>query len=249
MRLTRVFVDAPLASGALLPLPEGPAQHLATVLRAKAGDVLAVFNGRGGEYAATVEALGRGKVSVRLGTHQGIERESPLVTTLLQGIARGEKMDQIVQKATELGITRVMPVLTARSNVRLDAATAVRKQEHWRAVGIGACEQCGRNRVPEVALPMPLPAALAEASAGIKLVLSPDEAAASLASQVSVLRPGAHSVALLIGPEGGFDAEEVNLARMHGFVSCRLGPRVLRTETAAPAALAALQLACGDLGA
>jgi 16S rRNA (uracil1498-N3)-methyltransferase len=248
MRLTRVFVDAPLADGALLALPEGPAQHLARVLRAKAGDLLAVFNGRGGEYAATIEALGRGKVSVRLGTHQAIERESPLVTTLLQGIARGEKMDQIVQKATELGVTRVVPVLTVRSNVRLDAATAVRKQEHWHAVGIGACEQCGRNRVPEVTRPMPLPAALAEASADIKLVLSPDEAAASLASQVTALRAGAHSVALLVGPEGGFDAEEVNLARMLGFISCRLGPRVLRTETAAPAALAALQLACGDLG-
>jgi 16S rRNA (uracil1498-N3)-methyltransferase len=248
MRLTRVFVDAPLEAGALLPLPPGPAQHLARVLRAAAGDALVVFNGRGGEYAANIEALHREQVSVRIGAHHAIERESPLTTTLLQGIARGEKMDQIVQKATELGVTRVVPVLTQRSNVRLDAAGGGRKQEHWRAVGIGACEQCGRNRVPEVTRPMQLPAALAEASADIKLVLSPDDAAASLASQVTALGPGTHSVALLVGPEGGFDAEEVDLARMHGFISCRLGPRVLRTETAAPAALAALQLACGDLG-
>jgi 16S rRNA (uracil1498-N3)-methyltransferase len=246
MRLTRVFVDAPLASGAQLPLPAGPAQHLARVLRLAAGDALIIFNGRGGEFAAIIDSVHRNQVTVRIGTHQAIERESPLATTLLQGIARGEKMDQIVQKATELGVTRVVPVLTARSTVRLDAAAAVRKQEHWLAVGIGACEQCGRNRVPEVARPMPLPAALAEASADIKLVLSPEEAATSLASRVTALEPGAHSVALLVGPEGGFDAEEVNLARMHGFISCRLGPRVLRTETAAPAALAALQIACGD---
>jgi 16S rRNA (uracil1498-N3)-methyltransferase len=142
----------------------------------------------------------------------------------------------------------VVPVLTARSNVRLDAPGGSRKQEHWQAVAIGACEQSGRNRVPEVTRPMPLPAALAEAGAGIKLVLSPDETAASLASQVTARQPGAQSIALLVGPEGGFDAEEVDLARTHGFISCHLGPRVLRTETAAPAALAALQLACGDLG-
>jgi 16S rRNA (uracil1498-N3)-methyltransferase len=248
MRLTRVFVDAPLASEAQLQLPAGPAQHLARVLRLVAGDAVIVFNGQGGEFAAIIDSVRRDQVTVRIGAHQAIERESPLATTLLQGIARGEKMDQIVQKATELGVTRVVPVLTARSNVRLDAAAAARKQEHWRGVGIGACEQCGRNRVPEVSRPMPLPAALAEASADIKFVLSPDDAAVSMASQVTARKPGANSVALLVGPEGGFDAEEVNLARMHGFISCRLGPRVLRTETAAPAALAALQLACGDLG-
>jgi len=248
MRLTRVFVDMPLASDAQLQLPAGPAQHLARVLRLAAGDEFIVFNGQGGEFAATIDSVSRDQVVVRIGAHQAIERESPLATTLLQGIARGEKMDQIVQKATELGVTRVVPVLTTRSTVRLDAAAAARKQEHWRAVGIGACEQCGRNRVPEVARPMALPAALAEASAHIKLVLTPDEGATSMASQATALKASANSVALLVGPEGGFDAEEMNLARMHGYVACHLGPRVLRTETAAPAALAALQLACGDLG-
>jgi 16S rRNA (uracil1498-N3)-methyltransferase len=247
MRLTRVYVDAPLATGELLSLPPGPAQHLARVLRLAAGDALTIFNGRGGEYAASIETVRREQVSVHIGAHRAVERESPLATILLQGLARGEKMDQILQKATELGVTRVLPLLTARSTVKLDATTASRKQEHWQGVVIGACEQSGRNRVPEVAQPQALAAALAPVEASLRLVLAPDAEAASLQSLVAVANPD--SVALLVGPEGGLGEEEIHAAELAGFVRCRLGPRVLRTETAALVALAALQFASGDLGA
>lgn len=245
MRLTRVFVDAPLATGELLALPPGPAQHLARVLRMTAGDPLIAFNGHGGEYEASIEGVRRDKVSVTIGAHHAVERESPLPTTLLQGLARGEKMDQILQKATELGVGRVMPVATMRSNVRLDAEKGERKQVHWQGVVIGACEQCGRNRVPEVAPSQPLAAALATTDAALRLVLAPDEGAASLQSLVAGSNPG--SIALLVGPEGGLDEDEIRAAELADFVRCRLGPRVLRTETAALAALAALQFASGDL--
>lgn len=244
MRLTRVFVDTPLVADSVLPLPSGPAQHLARVLRLAAGDPLVVFNGRGGEYAATIESARRDHVTVRIGAHQAIERESPLATTLLQGIARGEKMDQILQKATELGITRVVPVQTLRGNVRLDDDAIRRKQEHWQGVAVGACEQSGRNRVPEVTQPAVLAAALAATSADLKLVLAPDDGAASLQSLLGATRPA--SIALLVGPEGGLDPQEVRVAQAAGFVCCRMGPRVLRTETAALVALAALQFAAGD---
>ena len=249
MRLTRVFVDAPLAPEALLPLPDGPAQHIARVLRAKPGDPLVVFNGRGGEFAASVEALKRNEVTVRIGAHDAIERESPLDTTLLQGIARGEKMDQILQKATELGVTRVIPVATDRSNVRLDAGALVRRHQHWQGVVIAACEQSGRNRVPEVCAVASLGEALAAVQARLKVVMAPG-GAASLSSLVAASAPADArlSIALLVGPEGGFDAGEIRTAEQCGFLPCRLGPRVLRTESAALAMLAALQFTLGDLG-
>lgn len=247
MRLTRVFVDAPLQAGELLALPPGPAQHLTRVLRLASGDALTIFNGHGGEYAATMEGVRRDKVSVTVGAHRAVERESPLATTLLQGLARGEKMDHILQKATELGVTRVIPVMTARSNVRLDAESAPRKQEHWQGVVVSACEQSGRNRVPDVAPPQTFAAALASTGAELKLVLAPDDGAASLQSVAAARNPA--SVALLVGPEGGLDEDEIRAAEAVGFIRCLLGPRVLRTETAAVAALAALQFASGDLGA
>jgi 16S rRNA (uracil1498-N3)-methyltransferase len=248
VRLTRVFVDAPLAAGEQLQLPADPAQHLARVLRAKAGDPLIVFNGRGGEFAATVQTLRRNEVTAQIGEHHAIERESPLDTTLLQGIARGDKMDQILQKATELGVTRVVPVTTSRSNVRLDAAAADRKHQHWQGVVVAACEQCGRNRVPDVARPMDIAAALTQATADLRLLLSPHEAAAPLDSLLHRPAAGtARAIAMLVGPEGGFDQQEIQRAEQAGFVPCRLGPRVLRTESAALAALAIVQALAGDL--
>jgi 16S rRNA (uracil1498-N3)-methyltransferase len=249
MRLTRVFVDAPLATGALLPLPEASARHLARVLRAAVGDPLIVFNGRGGEFAAQVQSLRRNEVAVRIGTHEAVERESPLDSTLLQGIARGDKMDQILQKATELGVTRVIPVLTARSNVRLDADAASRKHQHWRGVVVAACEQCGRNRVPELSAPMPLEPALDQVQAGLRVVMSPDGGDSWHSLLAAIPNPQAlQSIALLVGPEGGLDAEEIRAARQCDFQPCSLGPRVLRTETAALAMLAGLQFGGGDLG-
>lgn len=250
MRLTRVHVPAPLAPGAQVELPAGPAQHLTRVLRLAPGAPLTAFNGHGGEFDAVIETVQRSVVTVRIGVHHAIERESPLDITLLQGIARGEKMDLILQKATELGATRIVPLTTLRSTVRLTADTAVRKQEHWQGVVTGACEQCGRNRVPAVAAPVALVDAVQAAAPGLNLMLAPDAGAESLGTLLA--RHGEQRklppIALLIGPEGGLDAAEVSAARLAGFVSCRLGPRVLRTETAALAALAALQFETGDFG-
>jgi 16S rRNA (uracil1498-N3)-methyltransferase len=247
MRLTRVHVPAPLAPGALVELPAGPAQHLVRVLRLAPGAPLTAFNGEGGEFDAAIEGVQRSAVTVRLGLHHAIERESPLNITLLQGIARGEKMDLILQKATELGVSRIVPLTTLRSTVRLTGDTATRKQEHWQAVVTSACEQCGRNRVPTVAPPTALTQAVQAASPGLNLVLAPDAGAEGPGALLA--RHGVEQlplITLLIGPEGGLDVTEISAARQAGFVSCRLGPRVLRTETAALAALAALQAVAGD---
>jgi len=250
MRLRRVFADLPLAAGAVLPLPQGPAQHLVRVLRAKPGDALVMFNGRGGEFAARVESLRRNEVTVRVGEPHPVERESPLDTTLLQGIARGDKMDQILQKATELGVTRVIPVVTVHGNVRLDADAARRRQQHWQGVVIAACEQCGRNRVPEVGPAISLAAALAAVQASLRVLMVPDDGAPALQSLLATGSPESPcAIAFLVGPEGGLAPGEIQAARESGFVPCRLGPRVLRTETAALTVLAALQFNFGDLGA
>lgn len=251
MRLTRIFVGSPLASGMSLQLPPDQAQHLVRVLRLPEGAALRIFNGAGGEYDARIESITRNAAAVRIGMHQAIERESPLHVTLLQGIARGEKMDLILQKATELGVAAVTPVTAARSNVRLDAESSSRKHAHWQGVLTGACEQSGRNRVPALAPAAGLAAAVAGNTSQLKLLLEPEADSASLktllsaAFHVAMQNP---TICLLIGPEGGLDPQEIQLAKQAGFVSCQLGPRVLRTETAALTALAALQALAGDLG-
>jgi 16S rRNA (uracil1498-N3)-methyltransferase len=203
---------------------------------------LTVFNGNGGEYAARIEALGRDEVTLSIGAFEPAERESPLQLTLIQGIARGERMDTIVQKATELGVARIVPLAAERSVVRLSAGAAERRAAHWQAVAIAACEQCGRNRVPQVGAPVTLPAALtALPPQGARVTLSP-----SADLPLSEL-PAESAVTLLIGPEGGLTAGETDLAAHAGFVARRLGPRVLRTETASLVALAVLQAGRGDL--
>lgn len=243
MRVTRVHVDVPLATGMEIDLPEGAARHVARVLRLGAGDSLRLFNGRGGEYEADIQAVRRDMVSLRIGLHHDVERESPLRIVLLQGIARGEKMDLVLQKATELGASGFVPLMMARSTVRLDERTALTRQQHWQAVVTSACEQCGRNTVPAVAAPTPFQKCLAPAP-GLRLLLSPGEGALPLAT---VLARPPERVELLVGPEGGFDPAETAAALAAGFQAARLGPRVLRTETAGLAALAALQTLAGDL--
>jgi 16S rRNA (uracil1498-N3)-methyltransferase len=248
MRLTRVFVDNALDSNTTLALPDGAAQHISRVLRLEPGAPLRVFNGKGGEFEAVVESVRRDKASIRVGTHHPIERESPLDITLLQGIARGEKMDLILQKATELGIARVVPLTMVRSTVRLDAANAQRRREHWQAVAISACEQCGRNTVPSIAPPVSLAVAVAATHTALKLLLSPDDHSMTLPTLLGGTELSSPpSICLLVGPEGGFDTTEIAIARNAGFQTCRLGPRILRTETAALTALAALQSLAGDL--
>lgn len=249
MRLTRIHVDAELATGAALQLPPEPAQHLVRVLRLQVGAALRLFNGQGGEWDASIESISRNAASVRIGTHHAIERESPLHVTLLQGIARGEKMDLILQKATELGVTAVVPVTTLRSTVRLDAEAAARKLVHWRGVLLAACEQSGRNQIPDMKPATGLAPAVAGNASQLKLMLEPGADAASLKTLLSAAFHAAMqnpTICLLVGPEGGLDPQEVQLAKQAGFVSCQIGPRVLRTETAALAALAAMQMLAGD---
>jgi 16S rRNA (uracil1498-N3)-methyltransferase len=243
MRLTRAYVDAALESGACLVLSGSAAGHLTRVLRLRPGAALTVFNGQGGEYAASIERVQGGEVTVVVGEHQPLERESPFPLTLAQGVSRGERMDLVVQKATELGVSRLVPVLTERSIVRLDEERSDRKSSHWRAIAIAACEQCGRNRLPEVALPARLGEFLRDSRAdSTKLLLSPE----ATRRIEDVPRPQ-HGATVLIGPEGGLADAEQQSALAAGFVAVRLGPRVLRTETAAIAAITMLQREFGDL--
>ncbi len=246
MRVTRIHVPALLSTGMLLELPAQQGRHLARVLRLPAGAPVTVFNGEGGEFGAVIEGIRRDTVTVRVGAHLAVERESPLRVTLLQGIARGEKMDFILQKATELGVARIVPVASMRSTVRLTRDTAVRKQDHWQSVVASACEQCGRNRVPEVAIPITLTQAMQAAGTGLKLLLAAADQARALPALLAGLAES-EPVTLLVGPEGGFDPAETRAATGADFAPCRLGPRILRTETAGLAALAALQLLQGDL--
>jgi 16S rRNA (uracil1498-N3)-methyltransferase len=247
VRTTRIYVDSELRPGQELLLPPEPSAHLLRVLRLRPGSTLTLFNGRGGEYQARLDGpAGRARARLGIGEYRAIERESPLQLTLLQGIARGERMDLIVQKATELGVRRIVPLRCEFSVVRLDAAKLPQRLGHWRAVAIAACEQCGRNRVPQVDAPLELAAACAAFGAGedLRLMLHPEaqDSLAALARAVPRLR----GAALLVGPEGGFSEGEQRLALQAGFRAGRLGPRVLRTETAPLAALAALQALAGD---
>ncbi len=243
MRLTRVYVDQKLVAGKGVGLSEQAGLHLTRVLRLDVGAPLTLFDGTGGEYAGTLEREGK-KVWARVGEHDPVERESALDITLLQGVARGERMDLIVQKATELGIARIVTVLAERSVVKVDAKQRERKREHWQAVAIAACEQSGRNRVPAVSEPMPLVEACESLPAASLRCLLAVDAAGSLAAVAK--EASTRPMALLIGPEGGLADNERKFALANGFVACRMGPRVMRTETAGLAALTVLQSIAGD---
>jgi 16S rRNA (uracil1498-N3)-methyltransferase len=242
MRLTRVFVEQRLVSGKGVGLPEQAGLHLTRVLRLDPGAPVILFDGTGGEYQGTLQRDGRNWWA-KVGAHDPVERESPLAITLLQGVSRGERMDLIIQKSTELGVARIVPVLAERSVVKIDARQRARKQEHWQAIAVSACEQCGRNRVPQVADALSLGDAIAAlAPEGARCLLAAD-ATGSLANAAT---SGERTLALLIGPEGGLSDNEQKFARANGFTAYRLGPRILRTETAGLAALAALQTLAGD---
>ncbi len=251
MRLRRVYVADPLTAGTSVWVGESAANHITRVLRLERGAALTVFDGRGGEYDAVIAELRRERVQLGIGEWHRIERESPLAITLAQGVARGERMDLVVQKATELGVSRIVPVMTERTVVRLTSAAAEQRLRHWRAVAIAACEQCGRNRLPEITSPVSFAELLAgdaaeaggpRRSAGARLVLSP-----SGGLRVRDLQPVTAGLLLLIGPEGGLAEAEHEAALAAGFLALNLGPRILRTETAALAALAAIQQQHGDL--
>jgi len=234
----RIFVEAPLAAGSEFELPPGPARHV-QVRRLQPGDALRLFDGRGGEWAASVAAMGRQSVRVRIGAHHPAERELPFAVTLAVGMPANERMDTLVEKATELGVAAIQPLVCARSVLRLAGERAERKREHWQAVAVAASEQSGRTVVPAIAAVCSLEgwlAGLGEPEAGERRLLL--SFAADALGPSALAAADASGLILLSGPEGGLDEREESLARARGFVPLSLGPRVLRADTAPLAALA-----------
>ncbi|MGH8075842.1 MAG: 16S rRNA (uracil(1498)-N(3))-methyltransferase [Lysobacter sp.] len=244
MRLTRIHIAAPLAPGSEIALPENAAAHLSRVLRLGIGDACVLFNGDGHDYAARIVAAGKREVRVLVGAATAVDRESPLRLLLLQGIARGEKMDLILQKATELGVSEVHPLSSQRSEVKLDDARAEKRLAHWQSVVSSACEQSGRAIVPRVRAPVSLAAALGTLPAGgLRLILDPD----GTLSLPTLAWESTAPILLAVGPEGGWSPLDRDQLHAAGFQGLRLGPRILRTETAGLAGIAALQARFGDL--
>ena len=240
--MTRLYFPGVIPPHGVCMAPPEQAHHVAHVLRLAVGDAVVVFDGRGIEYSATIERIGKSGVTLRVGEPREVDRESRLAITLAQGISSGERMDYTVQKAVELGVGAIQPLTTERSVVRLDPARAAKRVVHWQAVAVAACEQCGRTRVPSVHPVVPLTAWLGAGGAmGLRLTLAPG-ALATLRDLARPLEP----VSLLVGPEGGLSPRERERAQTAGYTPIRLGPRVLRTETAALAALAAMQTLWGD---
>jgi 16S rRNA (uracil1498-N3)-methyltransferase len=236
----RFYIDAPLRAGSACTLSEDAAHHAIHVLRLRAGEEITVFNGRGGEFAARIVSIQRLKIAVDLLHHREIERESPLRVTLVQGVSAGDKMDSTLRKAVELGVAEVQPVLAARSVARPKGERAEGRRAHWQKVVIAACEQCGRNRIPEVHALIAL-SNYRPSGTAMRILLSP------LAQQpLSELSLRGSEFVVAAGPEAGFTSEEEAALVSSGFAPALLGPRVLRTETAAVAALAALSALRGD---
>lgn len=240
--IPRVFIAEDLAEGATIELPDDKRHHLATVLRLSRGDALTLFNGDGAEYTATLTAADRKRAEARIDARATPLRESPLEITLLQAVARGDRMDFALGKAVELGVTAIQPVFTARGQVKLEGTRLARKHSHWQRIVESAAEQSGRLICPTLAEASDLSRQLeAPPDVDRRLMLAP-EAATGLQAQTPATR-----IALLIGPESGLSNDEIERASAGGWQALALGPRVLRTETAGMAALAALQTVWGDL--
>jgi 16S rRNA (uracil1498-N3)-methyltransferase len=242
MRTIRSFLDQPLAVGQRFALPEATTNHLVRVLRLQVGDSCVLFNGDGHDYEARFASLQKRGAEVAVVARQAVDRESPLRITLAQGIARGEKMDWILQKATELGVAVVAPVLTDRTEVKLDHERSDKKLAHWRGVCAAACEQSGRARLPQLLEPQSL-AAFAAADRNPRRYALDPEAGATLPQ---LAFPADAQLTIAIGPEGGFSERDLALLKAAGYEGLRLGPRILRTETAGPAAIAAINALYGD---
>lgn len=242
----RFFVDAALAADAVLDLPEAVVRHV-QVLRLAPGDAVTLFNGQGGSHAATLAEIGKRHATAQIGAHDAADAEAPFAVTLAQGLAGGDKMDWLIEKAVELGVAAIQPLQAARSVVRLSGDRALKRQAHWQALVQAACEQCGRNRLPHLAPVATFEAWLAAAPAtGARLLLSP-RATGSLPELAQAHREAwrTEGVTLLIGPEGGLSPDEEDAARRAGFIGVSLGPRILRTETAGLACLATLNAILG----
>jgi 16S rRNA (uracil1498-N3)-methyltransferase len=243
MQIPRLYLPLPLTVGATVRLDDNAFNHAVRVLRLKPEAALILFNGRGGAFAATLADVSKREAWARLLEFLPGEVESPLRVILGQGISRGDKMDYTLQKAVELGTAAIQPLFTKRGGVDLSGERLTRKVQHWRGIVIGACEQCGRNRLPDVHNPQALADWLTQpAEPGLRLLLDP----AAEQSLRGLEPPATGWVTLLIGSEGGLSPAEMAQARQAGFIGVRLGPRILRTETAGLAALAAMQAWWGD---
>jgi 16S rRNA (uracil1498-N3)-methyltransferase len=240
MPIPRIHCDLKLGPGAQFALDADAAQHVAKSLRLKAGDALVVFDGRGGEYEATIQRIDRDRVDVKVGALREAERESRLALGLVQGLPEADKMDWIIQKATELGVAWVQPVTCERSVVRLAGERAARREAHWRRVAIAAAEQCGRTRIPDVRPTLGFMSWIAVPVETPRWILVPG--AGPLAAQPSLPSP----LEIVVGPEGGFSERERELLDARRCIPVSLGPRMLRAETAPVAALAAIHALWGD---
>jgi 16S rRNA (uracil1498-N3)-methyltransferase len=239
----RIFHPASLAEGMEVTVTGGAAAHLGKVLRVREGDTVILFNGDGLDHTARIISASRAKVSAVIVASQKIQTESPVFVTLMQGICRNHRMDMLIQKSTELGVNRISPIVCERSVVKIGGDRAGKKIDHWRSIAISASEQCGRSQIPDVAGLETLPSALDRLDANTARLMLDPNGSETLASAIGASR----SVALLIGPEGGLTDGERAAAITAGFKSARLGPRILRTETAPIAALSVIQYLRGDL--
>lgn len=241
--MTRLYLPQPLASGSIVPLPDEAFRHLVQVLRMEAGEHLTVFNGEGGEYAATLATASRKGATLSIGAHDPVSREAPIHITIAQCVSKGDRMDYALQKSTELGAAHFATVLSGHGVVKMDGERWEKKVEHWRGVVVAAAEQSGRTRVPQVAVPISFEKYIVAPHEGLKLILAPGGN-----TQLTQL-PVTSQMTALIGPEGGFSAVELDIADRHGWQRVGLGPRILRTETAPVALLAALMTLRGDFAA
>ncbi|WP_108651718.1 16S rRNA (uracil(1498)-N(3))-methyltransferase [Dongshaea marina] len=242
MRIPRIYQQAPLQQGQSLALDADASNHLARVLRMQAGQELILFNGEGGQYQARIDLVEKKSVHVLIGEFNDRDCESPLPIHLGQVISRGDKMELTIQKSTELGVREITPLFSKRCGVKLSGERLAKKHQQWQKIAISACEQCGRNQVPLIHPPMPLEQWIQEKTPELKLNLHP-----RAHYSINTLPQPEHGIRLLIGPEGGLSEEEIELCSGSCFEELLLGPRVLRTETAAMTAITALQCRFGDL--
>jgi 16S rRNA (uracil1498-N3)-methyltransferase len=241
MRIPRIYTAQQLNANSLIELAEAPSHHLSKVLRMQVGRELILFNGEGGEYSAEIVDIKKRAVSVNTKEFSAINNQSPLKLELAIGVSRGERMDWVLQKSTELGVTKITPLITERTEVKLGGERADKKINHWQQTIISACEQCQRNVLPELCEPVLLENWLAACDADMKFVLHHRDDKGLPENE------NPHSVALLIGPEGGLSDNEISQAIANNFSPLTLGPRVLRTETAPVAAISIVQYLWGDL--
>ena len=243
MRIPRIYTSANLTVGTDIDLDEGAARHLTSVLRMSAGQAIILFNGQGGEYSAQLTKAKKGRASASISGFIDSDKESPLNLHLAIGISRGERMDWIVQKATDLGVSQVTPVFTSRCEVKLSAERLKKRLTHWQQVAISACEQSQRNTIPVINSPVNLGQWLESCTSDLKLVLHH-----RTEQRLAEMTNSSNQIALLIGPEGGLSDTEIEQALAASYQALAIGPRVLRTETAPLAAISIIQSLWGDMG-